>query len=50
MTGIDLDVRSKVARELGWRPVPELNRGNSRRGPVRATRLAVAVVGTGAFQ
>jgi hypothetical protein len=24
VSGIDLEVRTKVARELGWRPVPEL--------------------------
>lgn len=24
VSGIDLDVRTKVARELGWRPVTEL--------------------------
>ncbi|WP_174556557.1 CheR family methyltransferase [Bradyrhizobium canariense] len=24
VSGVDLDVRAKVARELGWRPVPEL--------------------------
>lgn len=24
VSGVDLDVRAKVARELGWRPIPEL--------------------------
>ena len=26
VSGIDLDVRTKVARELGWKPVPDLLR------------------------
>jgi hypothetical protein len=24
VSGVDLDIRAKVARELGWRPIPEL--------------------------
>ena len=24
VSGVDLDVRTKVAHELGWRPIPEL--------------------------
>ena len=45
VSGVDLDVRTKVALDLGWEPVDGVDGGNPRRRPFRASRLALAVVG-----
>ena len=48
VSGVDLDVRTKVALDLGWEPVPELLDRDPRRRPLGSRRLAMALVGSGA--
>ena len=48
VSGVDLDVRTRVARELGWQPLAELHVGDARRRPLGASRLALEMVGAGA--
>ena len=45
VTGVDLDVRTQVALELGWEPIPELRAEIHDGDPLCPVRLAVAVVG-----
>ena len=45
VSGVDLDVRTKVALDLGWEPISELRDRDPRRRPSGAGGLALAVVG-----
>lgn len=45
VSGVDLGVRTKVARDLGCGASEPVNRGNSRRRRVPPPRLALAILG-----
>ena len=45
VSGVDLDVRTKIAVELGWEPVSGVDGGNPQRRSFCPGRLAVGVVG-----
>jgi len=48
VSGIDLDVRARVARDLRWRPVPELIKETHEGDPSVPGGLALRMAGTGA--
>ena len=50
VSGVDLNVRTKVADDLGWRPLQELLEEISRGRPLYEDFLAMALCGSGTFE